>query len=172
MRIEIIGRKYDVSARLLDVITAKITRQLEHYFTDSDTARVVCKEEHGKCKMELTINVGDTILPAEETSDNMYNNVDVVIPKVERQMRKYRTKLNKHLHDTIEAPDATEEAPKIPALVRTKRYKVQRMSVEDAIFQLDVIDNDFFIFVNAETDLVSVAYKREDGDVGLIEALI
>lgn len=132
MRIEIIGRKYEVSNKLEDVINRKIEKQLGHYFSDDDVARVVCKDEHGKLKMELTIVIGNSILRAEETSDNMYNNIDVVVPKVERQMRKYRTKLQKHLRETIDAPEASEEAPHMPTLVRTKRYNIQRLSVEDA----------------------------------------
>ena len=167
MRIEIVGRKYDVSAHLDGVIRHKIDKQLGHYFSDDDTARVVCKEEHGKCKMELTIVVGSTTLRAEETSDNMYNNVDVVVPKVERQMRKYRTKLNKNLRNTIEVNEAEPEA--MPALVRTKHYKLQSMSVEDALFQMEMLDNDFYLFLNVETGLVSLVYKRKDGDVGMIE---
>ena len=170
MRIEIIGRKYDVSDKLHEVISKKIEKHLGHYFTDENTARVVCKEEHGKCKMELTINLGDSILRAENTADTMYDNIDIVVPKVERQMRKYRTKLVKHLRETIDAPQEAEE--KIPSLVRTKRYNIQKLSIEDAIFQLDVIDSNFFIFINKENDMVSVAYKRDDGDVGVIEAII
>ncbi len=168
MRIEIVGRKYDVSAHLDEVIRHKIDKQLGHYFSDDDTARVVCREEHGKCKMELTIVLGSTTLRAEETSDNMYNNVDVVVPKVERQMRKYRTKLNKNLREKIEvSPEAEVEA--VPSLVRTKHYRLQSMSVEDALFQMEMLDNDFYLFLNSETGLVSVVYKRKDGDVGLIE---
>ena len=167
MRIEIVGRKYDVSQHLDEVIRHKIEKQLGHYFSDDDIARVVCKEEHGKCKMELTIIVGGTTLRAEEVSDNMYNNVDVVVPKVERQMRKYRTRLSKSLRDTIEVPE--EEVEKAPSLVRTKHYKLQSMSVEDALFHMEMLDNDFYLFINAETGLVSVVYRRKDGDVGLIE---
>lgn len=168
MRIEIIGRKYDVSAHLEDVIRHKIDKQLGHYFSDDDTARVVCKEEHGKCKMELTIVVGGTTLRAEETSDNMYNNVDVVVPKVERQMRKYRTKLSKNLREKIEVPE-TAPQEEMPTLVRTKHYKLQSMSVDDALFQMEMLDNDFYMFLNSETGLVSLVYKRKDGNVGMIE---
>ena len=171
MRIEIIGRKYDVSDKLHDVISKKIEKHLGHYFTDENTARVVCKEDHGKCKMELTINLGDSILRAENTADTMYDNIDIVVPKVERQMRKYRTKISKHLRETIDAPEEASEE-RIPELVRTKRYKIQKMSIEDAMFQLDVIDSNFFIFINKENDMVTVAYKRDDGDVGIIEAII
>ena len=101
MRIEITGLKYDVGKNLEEILNKKIEKQLGRYFGDSNVARVVCKEEHGKYKMELTIIVGDTVLRAENANSNsMYDNVDVVIPKVERQMRKYRTKLSKKLRET------------------------------------------------------------------------
>lgn len=167
MRIEIIGRKYDVSQHLDDVIRHKIDKQLGHYFSDDDTARVVCREEHGKCKMELTIAIAGATLRAEELSDNMYNNVDVVVPKVERQMRKYRTKLSKNLREKIEVSEVEAEAK--PTLVRTKHYKLQAMSVEDALFQMEMLDNNFYLFLNSETGLVSLVYKRTDGNVGMIE---
>ena len=169
MRIEITGRKYDVGTKLDNLIRAKIDKQIGRYFGDDDVARVVCKMENGKYKMELTILVGGTILRAENTADDMYTNIDVVVPKVERQMRKYRTKLSKNLRDTIEVAQEIEQEPKA-ALVKTKHYKLASMSVEDALFHMDVIDNSFYIFLNEQTGLVSVVYKRADGDVGMIEA--
>ena len=168
MRIEITGRKYDVGTKLENLIRSKIDKHIGRYFGDDDVARVVCKMENGKYKMELTIMVGGTILRAENTADDMYTNIDVVVPKVERQMRKYRTKLSKNLRETIDAPvEETLEAK--ASLVRTKHYKLSSMSVEDALFQMDIIDNSFYIFINQDTGLVSVVYKRQDGDVGMIE---
>ena len=169
MRIEITGRKYDVGTKLENLINAKIDKQIGRYFGEDDVARVVCKMENGKYKMELTIVVGGTILRAENTAEDMYTNIDVVVPKVERQMRKYRTKLNKNLRETIDMSEAVEEA-KPASLVRTKHYKLSTLSVEDALFQMDMVDNSFYIFLNEATGLVSVVYKRRDGDVGMIEA--
>ena len=170
MRIEITGRKYDVGTKLENLIRSKIDKHIGRYFGDDDVARVVCKMENGKYKMELTIMVGGTILRAENTADDMYTNIDVVVPKVERQMRKYRTKLSKNLRETIELPAEEEGDAKPATLVRTKHYKLTPMSVEDALFQLDVIDNSFYVFLNDATGLVSIVYKRQDGDFGLIEA--
>ncbi len=175
MRVEIVGKKYSVSNKLEDIINKKIDKQLSRYFKESDIARVVCKEDHGMFIMELTISVGDAVIRAEVSSDNMYSNVDLVVPKVERQMRKYRTKWDRKLRegafDFAPESEAAEQTDKVPQLVKTKKYVLQKMSVEDAIFQLDMVDNDFYIFINDATENVNVIYKRRDKDVGLIEAI-
>lgn len=170
MRIEITGLKYDVGKNLEELLDKKIEKQLGRYFGDSNVARVVCKEEHGQYKMELTIIVGDTVLRAENANANsMYDNIDVVIPKVERQMRKYRTKLSKKLRESSEKfLDEVEEVKK-EELVKRKKYVLHPMSVEEAIFQLNVMDHSFYVFLNEESGEVSVVYRRDDGNIGLIE---
>ncbi len=173
MRVEVVGKHYVVSDKLEDIIVRKIDKQLAKFFKESDVARVVCKEDHGKFIMELTIKIGNSVIRAEVTSDNMYSNVDIVVPKVERQMRKYRTKWDKKLRegvfDNIEVTEDELEA-KIPEVVKRKQYTLQKLSIEDAIFQLDMVDNSFYIFINDSTGDVNVIYKRKDNDVGLIEA--
>jgi putative sigma-54 modulation protein len=175
MRVEIVGKHYSVSNKLEDIIYKKVEKQLARYFKDSDTARIVCKEDHGMFIMELTIALGDSIIRAEVASDNMYGNIDLVVPKVERQMRKYRTKWDRKLREgafdfSVAESEEQAEPDKIPELVRTKKFILQRMSVEDAIFQLDMVDNNFYIFLNDKSGNVNVIYKRRDKDVGLIEA--
>jgi putative sigma-54 modulation protein len=170
MRIEITGLKYDVGKNLEEILNKKIEKQLGRYFGDSNVARVVCKEEHGKYKMELTIIVGDTVLRAENANSNsMYDNVDVVIPKVERQMRKYRTKLSKKLRETQDLYQEPESEVKKEELVKRKKYALRPMSIEEAIFQLNVMDHSFYVFLNEETGEVNVVYRRDDGNIGLIE---
>lgn len=173
MRIEITGLKYDVGKNLEELLDKKIDKQLGRYFGDSNVARVVCKEEHGKYKMELTIIVGDTVLRAENSNANsMYDNIDVVIPKVERQMRKYRTKLSKKLRESSDKFLDQVEEVKNEELVKRKKYNLLPMSVEEAIFQLNVMDHSFYIFQNEETGDVNVVYRRDDDDIGLIETSV
>ena len=172
MRIEITGLKYDIGKNLEEILDKKIEKQLGRYFGENNVARVVCKEEHGKYKMELTIIVGDTVLRAENANDkSMYDNVDVVIPKVERQMRKYRTKLSKKLHESAELFQDSDEEVKKEELVKKKKYVLRPMSVEEAIFQLNVMDHSFYVFCNEESGEVNVVYRRDDGDIGLIETV-
>lgn len=179
MRIEIVGKKYDIGKNLEELIVKKVEKQIARYFKDNDVCRVVCKEEHGKFKMEMTIVVGDTVLRAENSASVMYDNIDVVVPKIERQMRKLRTKYKKNFRDTIEVEtEAHEEAIEAPAqeaeendlhIVRTKRYSLRPMSIEDAVFALDMVNHSFFVFENADTKEVNIVYKRYDGGLGIIE---
>ena len=178
MRIEIVGKKYDVGQNLEKLLVQKIDKQISRYFKDSDVCRVVCKEEHGKFKMEMTIVVGGTVLRAENSSAVMYDNIDVVVPKIERQVRKLRTKNNKNLRDTMEYRPPVDETPATMAeveeehtldIVRTKRYSLRPMSIEDASFALEMVNHSFFVFINDKTREVNILYKRNDGGLGIIE---
>ena len=178
MKIDIVGKNYSVSDKLDDIIRKKAQR-LDRFFSDDVTARVVCKEEHkGRYTLELTIIVNGTVIRSEETSDNMYSNIDIVIPKIDRQIRKHRTRLNKTFKDTIfnfhaaeaeaiELNDTKEE--EIPTIVKTKKFELLPMSVEEAIEQMDLLENKFFVYLNPTTGKVNIVYRRYDKTIGLIE---
>ncbi len=178
MRIDIVGKNYSVSDKLDDIIRRKAER-LDRFFSDDVTARVVCKEEHkGRYTLEVTIIVDGAVIRSEETSDNMYSNIDVVIPKIDRQIRKHRTRLNKKIKDSyfnfsaaeaeaIEMSDPQEA--EIPVIVKTKKFELLPMSVEEAIEQMDLLENKFFVYLNPTTGKVNIVYRRYDETVGLIE---
>lgn len=178
MRIDIVGKNYNVSDRLDDIIRKKAER-LDRFFSDDVTARVVCKEEHkGRFTMELTIIVDGVVIRSEETSDNMYNNIDVVVPKIDRQIRKYRTKLTKKFKDSVfnfkaaeEEALALNEAPEVkePDVVKTKKFELQPMSIEEALDQMDLLENKFYVYLNPVSGKVNIVYRRYDNTIGLIE---
>jgi len=121
---------------------------------------------------EITLIVGGVILRAEETSNDMYMSVDKAIARLEGQIRRHRTKLEKRLRDEVVTPQ--DEAAAVweePAeeIVRVKRFAVKPMSVEDAISQMDMLGHSFFLFVNAETGITSLIYRRNDGKLGMLE---
>lgn len=177
MKIDIVGKNYSVSDKL-DTLIRKKAERLDRFFSDDVTARVVCKEEHkGRFTLEVTIIVNGTLIRSEETSDNMYSNIDVVIPKIDRQIRKHRTKLNKQFKDSvfnfqaaeaeaIEYNDTKEE--EIPTIVKTKKFEVMQMSVEEAIEQMDLLENKFYVYLNPEDGKINIVYKRYDDTIGLI----
>ena len=178
MKIDIVGKGYTVSDRLDDIIRKKAER-LDRFFSDDVTARVVCKEEHkGRYTLELTIIVDGAVIRSEETSDNMYSNIDVVIPKIDRQIRKHRTRLTKKFKDSIfnfqvaeaEAIELNDpQEAEIPAIVKTKKFELLPMSVEEAIEQMDLLENKFFVYLHPTTGKVNIVYRRYDKTVGLIE---
>ena len=188
MRIEIIGRNYNVPDRLKSVIEKKFEK-LNKYFDRKDSesklssfiekdgavAKFVCTQEKNRERytLEATIYFGDRMIRAEETSDNIYDNIDVVSPMLERQMRKIRTKIEKTYknHDETPSFDDFSDVEELPELkpVRTKQFELKPLTLDAAIDQLTLLDHDFFLYLNPETGKVNVVYKRHKGDVGVIE---
>ena len=114
---------------------------------------------------------------AEETSPDLYASVDLVVDKLERQIRKFKTKINRRTRETAlidQAPvftldeSADEEAAETD-IVRTKRLSLKPMDSEEAVLQMNMLGHNFFIFEDAETNGISIVYRRKDGKYGLIE---
>lgn len=125
-------------------------------------------------KVEVTIPLSYLTLRAEETSPDLYASVDLVTDKLERQVRKYKTKINRKSREKglapIQVDDAEEVVPEDDLqVVRTKRVSLKPMDSQEAILQMDMLGHNFFIFEDAETSGTSIVYKRRDGRYGLIE---
>ena len=175
MKITITGRNMKVGDRLNDRIEKKLTK-MSKYFKDDVEAQVKLSHENSVRQIvEITLYLDGTILRAEETSNDMYMSIDKAIARLEGQIRRHRTKLEKRLHEEIVAEPA-EEVPvwEDPAdeVVRVKRFEVKPMAVEDAIAQMDMLGHSFFLFINAETGITSVIYRRNDGKIGMLEPVM
>ena len=111
---------------------------------------------------------------AEETTDDMYASIDAVIDKLERQIRKNKTKLGKRIYQEGVIPDnflidENIEEESNYKIMKSKRFAIKPMSVEEAILQMNLLGHTFFVFSNGDTEEVNVVYKRKDGNYGLIE---
>src|SRR5699024_11009230 len=136
-------------------------------------------------QIEVTIPMTDLQLRAEEQHTDLYAEIDLVVDKLERQIRKYKTKVNrkfcqkgalKHIIAEMEEEAIVTEKEKTDAIgeikiVRKKRFNLKPMDSEEAILQMDMLGHAFFVFTNAETDDTNVVYKRKDGRYGLIEPM-
>jgi putative sigma-54 modulation protein len=132
--------------------------------------------------VEVTIFTKGPVIRAREASPDIYASIDLVFEKLERQVKKYRGKLNSHQGTSIgeafsaegfrmpEGPHAAEEEAPSPRIVKTKQFMVKPMTPEEAALQLELVGHDFFVFTNAESQETAVVYRRRDGDYGLIEA--
>ena len=182
MKINVRGNNIEVTEALRDFVEKKISR-LEKYFDDSSSAQAnvalsVQRDEH---KVEVTIPFPRLLVRAEETSGDMYASIDLVVEKLERQIRKYKTRVNRkarqngslrshYLNGTtpLEQTDETDWKDE-PPIVRTKRFNLKPMDIAEAVLQMDLLGHNFFVFTNSETNRVNVVYKRKDGQYGLIE---
>jgi len=172
MNITVRGKNIDVTPALKDYAEKRI-KKLRKYFNGADVQvnMSVARENH---IVEVTLLVNGLILRGEESTEDMYASLDLVVDKLEKQIEKHKTKLSRRLRDgNIKSiindqvkREAEEEAPRI---VRTKRIAMKPITVEEAILQMDLVDHDFFVFINADTEQVNVVYRRKDKNYGLIE---
>ncbi|MGX7013199.1 ribosome hibernation-promoting factor, HPF/YfiA family [Vagococcus silagei] len=176
-RYNVRGENIEVTQAIRDYVEKKIGK-LERYFQDApeSTAHVNLKVYSDKtAKVEVTIPLPYLVLRAEETSPDLYASVDLVADKLERQIRKYKTKINRKSRQvTDEAPLVSipeidnHEEPDLE-IVRTKRLSLKPMDSEEAVLQMNMLGHNFFIFEDAETNGSSIVYRRKDGKYGLIE---
>ena len=139
-------------------------------------ARVNLKVYREKtAKVEVTIPLGSITLRAEDVSQDMYGSIDLVTDKIERQIRKNKTKIerknrNKKSTSQLFTDAVIEEVEAAPAkVVRSKQIDLKPMDLEEALLQMDLLGHDFFIYTDVEDNTTNVLYRREDGDVGLLE---
>ncbi|MBQ9950689.1 MAG: ribosome-associated translation inhibitor RaiA [Clostridia bacterium] len=166
------GKGMEVSESLKARVEKKLGK-LERYFRDEPEASVRFKQQKGARNIvEVTVSTGGVILRAEESSNDMYLSIDHAVDKIESQIRRYRNKLDKRIH-AVELEPVAEEAPVYEEanydIVRTKKFAVKPMSVEDAITQMELLGHDFFLFLNEEIDTMCVLYRRNDGSYGLLQ---
>ncbi|MBN2908885.1 ribosome-associated translation inhibitor RaiA [Polycladomyces sp. WAk] len=174
------GNNLEVTEALRNFIEKKISR-LEKYFDTppSADAHIALSVIHDDHKVEVTIPLQGVLVRAEEKSADMYTSIDLVVEKLERQIRKYKTRINRkprqegslrsQLVENGNTSTALVDDEEEPVVVRTKRFHLKPMDVEEAIMQMELLGHHFFVFSNAETDEVNVVYRRKDGRYGLIE---
>ena len=172
MRFTISGKNLEVTEGLRNAVTEKLGK-LERYFTPETEIIVTMSVEKERQKIEVTIPVKGNIIRSEQVSNDMYVSIDLVEEIIERQMRKYKTKLVNQMHGSGNFQKAymdmdVEEDEGI-RIGRTKRFAMKPMDVEEACVQMELLGHNFFVFRNARTDEVNVVYKRKGNTYGLIE---
>lgn len=172
MRYIISGKNIDVTEGLKSAIHEKIGK-LEKYFTPETEVHVTLSVEKERQKIEVTIPLKGNIVRAEQESTDMYVSIDLVEEIIERQLKKYKSKLiqtkqtSGHLNrDFVDDNDHEDEKIKI---IRTKKFAMKPMDPEEACVQMELLGHNFYMFRNGETNEVNVVYKRKGNTYGLIE---
>jgi len=183
MNYNIRGENIEVTQAIRSHVEEKIGK-IEKYFETPPTSDVnvnlsVYNEER---QVEVTIQMTDLLLRAEEHHTDMYAAIDLVVAKLERQIKKYKTKINRkfrqegspkyvfaELEKEKREQEIEEEESSDIEIVRTKRFDLKPMDSEEAVLQMDMLGHQFFVFTNAESNETNVVYKRRDGKYALIE---
>ena len=179
MRLQVKGRNLEVSEQIRTYAEEKLGK-LDRLVSDPTRVELELAVEKNPSisdnhVAEATVWTKGPVLRARETSADMKASIDQLVSKLERQVKRYREKRRvaprRHARVGAEAPEAVPlEAPDDEsAIVKTKQFAVTPMTAEEAVLQLELVGHDFFVFRNAETEIINVVYRRRDGDYGLIE---
>ena len=172
MRYTITGRNMTVTDGLRAAVEEKIGK-LERYFKPDTEVIVTLSVEKDRQKIEVTIPVKGNIIRSEQVSNDMYVSIDLVEEVIERQLKKYKTKLIDSKQNAADFSQAYVEEeyddPEEIKIVRSKRFGIKPMDPEEACVQMELLGHSFYVFRNSETDEVNVVYKRKGNTYGLIE---
>ena len=179
MRFNIRGENIEVTGAIKEYVEKKISK-LQRYFdsTPSTDVHVNLSVYNDEQRIEVTIPMTNLLLRGEERHEDLYAAIDLVVDKLERQIRKHKTKINrkarqqgapKHVFAELDFGKEEEEENEEFEIVRTKRFNLKPMDSQEAILQMDMLGHNFFVFMNDDTGETNVVYRRKDGKYGLIE---
>lgn len=174
MKINYVGKNITIRENFKELVDKKLQR-LDKYFEKDVEAKATFSTNGNFKTVEVTIWLkSGTIIRTEQTSDDMLASVDMAVESLDGQLRRYKTKLQSRKNESIRFDQVEEDEYTVPEeekpnIVKVKNIGLKPMFIEDAVLQMELLGHDFFVYQDAETDLVSVVYKRNDGGFGLIE---
>ncbi|WP_124009588.1 ribosome hibernation-promoting factor, HPF/YfiA family [Staphylococcus aureus] len=185
IRFEIHGDNLTITDAIRNYIEEKIGK-LERYFNDVPNAVAHVKVKtysNSDTKIEVTIPLKNVTLRAEERNDDLYAGIDLINNKLERQVRKYKTRINRKSRDRGDQEVFVAELQEMQEtqvdndayddneieIIRSKEFSLKPMDSEEAVLQMNLLGHDFFVFTDRETDGTSIVYRRKDGKYGLIQ---
>lgn len=176
MAIVVRGKNIDITPALKEYVTKRVGK-ITKYFDGASMGEItaILTVNKGRHIVEVTVPINGILLRGEEETPDMYTSIDLVIEKLEKQIEKYKTKLARKLKGGSFKTELIPAAPLATAsedefdIVKTKRFAIKPMVVDEAVMQMNLINHDFYVFANADTEEVNVVYRRKDGRYGLIE---
>ena len=170
------GKNIEITPSLKDYVEKRVGK-ITKYFDEVEEISVLLTVSKGRHIVEVTVPIpGGVLLRGEEATMDMYTSIDLVVEKLERQIRKQKTRLAKRFRSGGIKAEAVQQMGAIPVqeegefpLVKTKRFIVKPIYAQEAIKQMNLLNNNFFVFRNAESEEINVVYRRTDGKYALIE---
>lgn len=192
MHVTVTGRNLDLSPALKEYLMEKLRRAQKHFDHPLEVSALLSVAKNPSIAnsqtAEVTLKINGSVIRGEESTENMYASIDLVADKIERQLRKYKTRYWSHGpkprgvngedgageeddDDDLDIPltKARTVDDKKPRIVRSKKFPLKPMSPEEAAAHMDLLGHDFFMFINSESGLINTVYHRRDGNYGLIE---
>lgn len=168
MKVIISAKKINISQSFTDYAEQKLNAKLDRFFPEEAEARITLSERRELIILELTVKYNGIIYRAEQSAKDKNDALDVTIDRIIRQIRKQKTKVEKSLRANAFAGLAPEPEEPDYEVIRYKNFKMRPMTVDEAILQMNLLDHTFFMFKNAETGVVNVVYRREEGNYSVL----
>lgn len=168
MKVTITAKKLNISQAFNDYAEQKLSAKLDRFFPDEAEAKITLAERRDMIILELTVKYNNMIYRAEQTAKDKNDALDVTIDRIIRQIRKQKTKVEKSLKAGAFTGLAPEQEESEYEIIRYKKFPMRPMSVDEAILQMNLLDHTFFMFKNADTGLVNVVYKRDEGNYSVL----
>lgn len=169
MRIITRGKNINVTDALKSHVEKRIGK-VAKYFEEESEAQVTLSVVKGTHVVDATLLLkGGMLVRGEVGSPDMYASIDLVSEKLERQIRKYKTRINRKARQSGANGEDDRQEEDARQIVRTKRFAIKPMQPDEAVLQMNLLEHDFFMFINSESNKANVVYRRRDGNYGLIE---
>ncbi len=180
MQVSVTFRKMEPSDSLKSYATDKVMRLKKYIDAPADVNVVLAKQKY-RYIADIKVMTHGIMMRGEENSEDMYSSIDVALSKLERQARKYKDKIRRYepvkigsdimvTHNVVDHESLEDDRE--PKIIKSSEFQAKPMSVDEAVMQMDLLNNDFLVFVNSSTRDVNVVYRRQDGNFGLIEAMV
>jgi putative sigma-54 modulation protein len=178
MNVLVRGKQFKVSDAMKDYAKKRVGK-LAKFSDDFSDVHVVLSTERERQKVEVTAPLSGFILRGEEATSDIFASIDLVVEKLERQIAKYRKRIDRRRskaqrEEALFARELAADAdfadePGDDHVVRVKKFPARPMSLEEALMQMNLLSHSFYVFLDADTEKICVAYRRQDGDYGLLE---
>jgi putative sigma-54 modulation protein len=169
MNVIVNGRHLEITPALKSYSVEKMSK-FEKYLSSISESVVTLSVEKYRHKAEVLMKVNGYMIQAESVTGEIYSSIDEVVEKLEKQVVKYKEKLQTfRKSDKKNVEDIAEKAGTTGNIIKYKKFEMKPMSPEEAVDQMDLLDKNFFIFANLASGDINVVYRRGDGNYGLIE---
>lgn len=171
MKVQILGKNITITEAMTNQIEKKLSFLEKFFLIDGDTtAKVLIKVHNHEQKIEVTIPTKVATLRAISSDRDLYNAIDKVIDKLEDQIRRQKTRLEKNHKEKLAKAFIEEEFEyEVDEVVKTKTINLETLDLEDAIMKMEMLGHDFFVYKDLESQTVAIVYRRYDGGYGLLE---
>jgi putative sigma-54 modulation protein len=168
MNIIVTGRHLEITEALRNYAVEKIGK-FEKYLSNINEAVVTLSVEKYRHKAEVLLKVNGVMIQAEGTTGEVYSAIDGVVEKLEKQVLRYKEKLQSHRKGEKRTVATAHQEQEKGRIIKHKKFDMKPMSPDEAVHHMELLDKDFFVFVNDATGAINVVYRRKDGNYGLIE---